>query len=200
MFLLELWMKLLILCGGLNDMPHPKYLIDTSVFIRREPHQIYEEECYPIHWKNFDKLVKNGTIISINKVKKELVDLSHDFYKEWVEENKDMFCPDFDSETTFYLKELSTLFPGWYKENESKADSLLIAFAKVKNLVLVTHETIKLDTKNDKKYSIPTVAYKIGAKCIVYDHSKIYCKDEGDFSFECICFNELVKREKLFEL
>lgn len=50
-------------------MPNPKYIVDSSVLIRREYNQIYAEECYPVHWENFDNLVHEGVIISIDKVK-----------------------------------------------------------------------------------------------------------------------------------
>lgn len=110
-----------------------------------------------------------------------------------------MFCLSYDSETQFVLKELSQLFPNWYKFNENKADASLIGYAKAKNLILVNQETINLNATNDKKYKINTVAYFCGAKCTVYGQNDIYCKDENNISFECICFNELVKREKLYE-
>lgn len=50
-------------------MDNAKYVVDTSVCIRRSHQEEYEEEAFPMHWKNFDSLVKEGVIISIDKVK-----------------------------------------------------------------------------------------------------------------------------------
>ena len=97
-----------------------------------------------------------------------------------------------------YLNELSTKFPDWYQENQNKADYFLIAYAKVKNLVLVTQEDINRDG-SEKNYKIYTVCYFLGARCIPPDNTQIFCLDENNYDFECICFNELVKRERLYD-
>ena len=56
-------------------MHSPKYVVDTNVILARNTHREYDETVFPIHWKNFDKLVDDGTIISIEPVKKEIEDL-----------------------------------------------------------------------------------------------------------------------------
>ena len=179
-------------------MDNAKYIVDTNVFIRRSPQEEYEEEAFPIHWKNFDKLVKEGVIISIDKVKEELTEKGDEFFLDWTKENEHMFYPNFDSDTTPYLTELSSRFSGWYTQNCDKADYFLIAFAKIKELTLVTQEKMNLNTTEEKNYKIPTVCHKIGAKCIMKDWKFEY--DESvDYDFECIDFVELVKRERLFD-
>ena len=162
------------------------------------PHEEYDEEAFPNHWKNFDKLVQKGVIVSIDKVKEELTKNGDEFFLEWTKKYGDNFYPNFDLDIAPYLTELSSIFPKWYNQNKNKADYYLIAFAKVKKLTLVTQEKMNLDASSDKTYKIPTVCHKIGAKCTLKGCSVEY--DENmDYEFECIDFVELVKREKLYD-
>jgi len=178
-------------------LDNAKYIVDTNVYIRRSPQEEYEEEAFPIHWKNFDRLFKEGVIVSIDKVKEELNNKGDAFFLEWTKENEDNFYPNFDSETTPYLRKLSTIFPGWYNQNKEKADYFLIAFAKVKELTLVTQEKMNIDADKEKNYRIPTVCHKIGAKCTLKS-CKLEYDESIDYDFECIDFVELVKRERLY--
>lgn len=179
-------------------MDNAKYVVDTCLLIRRSPQEEYEEEAFPIHWKNFDMLVKEGVIVSIDKVKEELTEKGDEFFLDWTKENEIMFYPNFDSDTTPFLTDLSRKFPDWYNKNQDKADYFIIAFAKVKGLTLVTQEVMNLDSQKEKRYKIPTVCHKIGGKCIMKSCEFEY--DENiDYEFECISFNELIKRERLFD-
>ncbi len=179
-------------------MDNAKYVVDTSVCIRRSHQEEYEEEAFPMHWKNFDSLVKEGVIISIDKVKDELIFKGDSFFLNWTKENEHMFYPNFDPETTPCLTRLSSRFPEWYNKNQDKADYYIIAFAKVKGLTLVTQEKMNFNSPNEKNYKIPTVCHRIGAKCIMKDWEFEY--DETIvYDFECISFNELVKRERLYD-
>lgn len=180
-------------------MKNAKYIVDSSVFVRKEPFKRYDKECYPKHWANFDKLVDKGIIVSIDKVKDEITDKGYTFHKEWVKKHKKMFYPTIDNEIAPYLNKLSIKFPNWYGKNEKKADYYLVAHAKVKNLVLVTQEGINLNA-SEENYKIHTVCYKLGARCIPPETNKnhIFCQNKEKIDFECVSFNELVKREKLY--
>lgn len=174
-----------------------KYVVDTSVILRRAPHQYYDEESFPIHWSNFDKLIECGDIISTDLVKNELLK-KDDNLKDWVEKYNYMF-KELDSNVVFVLNELSNMFKGWYEFNSKKyaADPEVIAMAKAYNLVLVTQESYNGNAKSEKNFKIPTICEKIGAQCIINDMHNSYVHNKENFDFECICFSELIKREQL---
>lgn len=181
-------------------MGKAKYVVDSSLLLRRNPQEEYEEEAYPRHWQNFDKLVEQGIIVSILEVKKELTKKSHMEYIEWINSHVYMF-ESLDNESSQYLGELSNKYPEWFEENNRKgsiADAPIIAYSKIHNLVLVTQEVYNYseDTKQ-KNYKIPTICSFIGGKCFMKSCDINYTDDQ-EFDFECICFNELVKREKLY--
>ena len=176
-------------------MDNAKYIVDTSVLIRRSLQEEYDEEAFPFHWKNFDKLVQEGVIVSLNEVKEELIKKGDKFFLDWTEENANMFYSSFDSDTAEDISKLYSMFPAWYEENEEKADLYIVAFAKSKGLTLITQEAMNLNAKKDENFKIPTVCHKIGAKCIMKSSNLEY--DEGDYAFECIDFVELIKREGL---
>lgn len=178
-------------------MDNAKYIIDSSVFIRRSLEEEYDEEAFPFHWKNFDMLVREGVIVFIGEVKEELITNEDDFFLDWTIENQHMFYSFDDSDTIPFLLELYSMFPNWYEENEDKADLYLVAFAKSKGLTLVTQESMNLNAEKDENYKIPTVCHKMGAKCIMKSSDIDY--EDRDYDFECIDFVELAKRERLYD-
>lgn len=56
-------------------MHSPKYLVDTNVILARTNYRDYDEMVFPKYWKNFDKLVNEGIIISTISVSNEIKDL-----------------------------------------------------------------------------------------------------------------------------
>lgn len=55
-------------------MSKPLYLVDTNVFIRLEPGDLYDKDCFPNPYNLFINLIEEGKIISLDKVKEELQD------------------------------------------------------------------------------------------------------------------------------
>lgn len=53
-------------------MHSPKYLVDTNVILARTNYRDYDEMVFPKYWKNFDKLVNEGIIISTISVSNEI--------------------------------------------------------------------------------------------------------------------------------
>lgn len=185
-------------------MESPKYLVDTSTIMCRQPKEDYEYKAFPTHWFNFDKLIENGKLISLDKVRDEILEKTEDnFYVKWVDKYEYMFKQSIDSDVSSCLNELSLKFPDWYNVNDEKADKYLIAYAKVKGLVLVTQEKYNYNgdanhKTKERNFKIPTLSDFIGAKCVMNSCSKIYDYNK-DYDFECISFNELVKRELLYK-
>lgn len=182
-------------------MYSPKYLVDTNVILARANYRNYDEIVFPIYWKNFDKLVNNGIIISTTSVSKEIKDLVKrqevdDQILTWANNNSHMFKFPMDEKYTDETKNIKNKLPGWYRRNRKKADWDLVVFAKAYNLILVTQETPNFTKKKQKEYKIPTACKKLGAycRCGIEVTSNI---DPTQTSFQCINFVELARREKL---
>ncbi|WP_297981606.1 DUF4411 family protein [uncultured Methanobrevibacter sp.] len=182
-------------------MLNTKYLVDSSLLIRREEFEEYEIDAFPTHWYNFDRLVECGVISSLNEVRDEITLKGYDYFNNWVKQY-DFLFKNLDKSSLNYLNEvLSYSFPNWIKKLESEdklADAYLIAYAKVHNITLVTQEVYNLthNTK-EKNYKIPTICELIGGKCVMKSCDTNY--KYKNFDFECICFNELIKREHLYK-
>lgn len=181
-------------------MENAKYVVDSSMLLRRRPRDRYDEVSFPTHWRNFDKLVEQGIAVSILEVKEELIDRGYDDYKVWVENHLDIFKP-LDVNSVSLMNHINSNYPDLYEENNKKksiADIPLVAFAKTHNLVLVTQESYNYDSNTkEKNYRIPTLCELEGAKCVVENCKTDY--SNVDYDFECIDFVELVKRERLFD-
>ena len=183
-------------------MSSPKYLVDANVILSRTNHREYDESLFPIYWGNFDKLVDEGTIISLLSVKNEIENVVgrqevNDEILNWVEDHSQMFKlpPDerYTNETIYVKHKLQ----GWYRKNQRKCDTDLVVFAKAYNLTLVTQETPNFNATKQGQYKMPTACKELGAYCrcglleVTYDVGPIQAP------FHCINFVELVRREKL---
>lgn len=188
-------------------MHSPKYVVDTNVILARNTHREYDETVFPIHWKNFDKLVDDGTIISIEPVKKEIEDLveKNTYNKEiltWVKNHSQMFKLPKDNKYMEETINIKNKLPGYfeYYEKQSKADAYLVVYAKAYNLILVTQEmpnTAEPKPNKFKKLKIPTACKKLGGyyRCGLMEVTSDI--DPNQTSFQCINFVEFAKREKL---
>ena len=184
-------------------MHSPKYLVDTNVILARTSHRDYDEIVFPKYWKNFDRLVNDGIIISTTSVLDEIKDLVGrkevgEEILSWVNDNSYMFKLPIDDKYTKETKNIKRELPGWYERNRTKADWNLVVYAKAYNLILVTQETPNFDVKKPKSYKIPMACKKLGAycRCGLEVTSSI---DPSQTSFQCINFVELARREKLGE-
>ena len=187
-------------------MYSPKYVVDTNVILARNNHREYDETVFPVHWKNFDKLVDDGIIISIKTVEKEIKDLvEKNIYNEeiltWVKNHSQMFKLPKDNKYMEETKNIKNELPGYfeYYEKKSKADAHLVVYAKAYNLILVTQETPNKKEPKPTKFKnlkIPTACNKLGGyyRCGLDVTSDI---NPNQTSFQCINFVELAKREKL---
>ena len=182
-------------------MHSPKYLVDTNVILARTNYRDYDEMVFPKYWKNFDKLVNEGIIISTISVSNEIKDLVErnevdDKILIWVKNNSHMFKLPSDSKYTAETKNIKRELPGWYQRNKFYADWDLVFYAKAYNLILVTQEKPNFNKKKPKDYKIPTACKRLGAycRCGIEVTSDI---DPSQTPFQCINFVELARREKL---
>jgi hypothetical protein len=162
---------------------------------------MYEFESFPIHWRNFDRLIDKGKIIAPPVVKNEILTKKHDELDEWCDKYNKMFEP-MDDNISKELSFLEETFYDWYHYyDDSKddwADPHLIAYAKAYNAVLVTQEKCNFKATKQHNYKIPTICAKLGAYCHI---DKNITKNTSPYTpFQCINFFELIKREKLYEM
>lgn len=146
-------------------MAHSVFLIDANILIQSSQ-KYYAFDIAPGFWESLIVSAKEGKIISIDKVFREIDDHRHeDDLKKWV---KDDFRFAFKSTET---KEVLTCYPsvienaannpqysGFAKAEFAdfeRADAWLIAYAKTHGCVLVTDETYDPNIK--RRVKIPNV-------------------------------------------
>lgn len=180
-------------------MKDVKYLIDTNVFLGFHEGAEYDKDCFPTHYKNFLKLLDDGTAISIDKVKDELDD---EFYSM---EYGDIFKESINNDIAETYNTLRAKIPDYFDtmtlENPFDADQYMLTYAYHYNLCIVTQDeylsTSKINPKI-KHYNIPTICELLGATPIDNKDKK---DNIGEYKsgFGCICLTELVRLEELMK-
>lgn len=176
-----------------------KYVVDTSVIMRRSQYEAYDIGSFPHQWKNFDEKVEEGLLVSTPLVYNEIENNNKELIP-WADEHIKMF-EKIDENVIDEAKFLSKKFKEWYNNPKNKyipwADPQLIAFAKAHNIVLVTQEAWNNEPKTKEiNYKIPTICSKIGAYCHIGSEQSTIV--DINTPFQCIDFVELIKREKLY--
>lgn len=140
-----------------------KYLLDTNCFIEAK-NRFYGFDFCPGYWDWLMQSKKSGLIFSIKQVKDEL-NVGKDDLADWAKDNSDLFL-EIEEDESNSLKEISKWVNNvGYKASVvddflRKADFFLCAYAKSRNLILVT---LEIDRTSMKKVPIPNVcnAFKI---------------------------------------
>lgn len=152
-----------------------KFILDSNFFIQAH-RSIYPLDVVQSFWLKVKNLSQNGTIVSIDKVRKEIFDKSshEDELRQWCTLNlpSDFFM-NTDSVLNNYI-----LIVNWtnsmshhYTSNAIQefleadlADPWLIAFAMSNNWTIVTYEKSEPGRKN--KIKIPEVCNQFNVKYI----------------------------------
>jgi hypothetical protein len=150
---------------------HSTYALDANVFI--EAHRrYYAFDLCPGFWESLIWHHEAGRIWSIDRVKDEL-ERGNDHLAQWVgrEMPEGCFASTDDNEVVnWYSKMVAWVqgepqfVPEAKAEFAQKADAWLIAYAKAKGLVLVTHEIISKEIK--RKVPIPNVCQKFNVEFV----------------------------------
>lgn len=140
------------------------YLLDANIFIEAS-RRYYSCDIVPAFWEVLIELAKEGRVLSIDRVKAEL-ERGDDSLAEWVTNH---FNNWFD--TTVHTEILSTYgqIMAWVSgqaqfidsaksEFARGADGWLVAYAKVHNCVIVTHEQYSPMAR--KTVPIPNVCHQ----------------------------------------
>ncbi|WP_268846881.1 DUF4411 family protein [Flavobacterium aestivum] len=138
-----------------------KYLLDSNIFI--QAHRMhYPFDVVPGFWNKLVDLSNRGIIVSIDKVKKELCDISTpDTLSNWC---MDDFNGDFFIDTSSCIDKYSEIalwvhsHPNYIQNAKDEflitdlADPWLIAYAMKNNCTIVTHE---ISSNSIKRVKIP---------------------------------------------
>ena len=139
----------------------PSYVLDANVFIEAA-RRYYAFDLAPKFWDSLIRHAVNGQIQSIDRIKKEL-ERGNDELAKWV---KNHFTHGFASTDEPDVLSVFTEIMNWVNnENQfleiakadfaSGPDGWLVAYAKVKGCLVVTHEALAPDAK--RKVPIPNV-------------------------------------------
>lgn len=144
-----------------------QYVLDANIFIQAH-RSTYPLDVVPSFWNKIKALAEAETIVSIDKVKKELYK-NEDELKDWCMGNlPDGFFKASDQTITTYTDIIHwAVEQSHYKQHAvdefltaEVADAWLIAYAKQEELTLVTQEVPRPNSK--KKIMIPDVCNDFG--------------------------------------
>ena len=147
-----------------------KYLLDSNVFI--QAHRMYYPfDVVPNFWNKLEELSDRELIISIDKVKKELCDISRpDELSTWCNDkmNGGFFvdttpCVDKYGEIALWTYSHTQFIQNAKDEflKTDLADPWLIAYAMKNNCIIVTHETSNPNAKKRIKIPEPCIHFGI---------------------------------------
>ena len=154
------------------------YIFDSSSFIT--PYRFYyATDIAPSFWEQLERLIANGTVCTIDKVKKEITRID-DELSRWFKENfsrsvrytrktnTDNLFLFGDDEFNTYQEVVKWAESSGYKrvaietfKDNSKADAFLIAFCKAHDLTLVTEEIF---SSKKNRIPIPNACGSLGVK------------------------------------
>lgn len=137
------------------------YALDANVFIEAS-HRYYAFDIAPAFWEALVENAKKGNIVTIDRVKQE-IERGHDSLSLWMKNN---FCHWCDSTNDEDIVNIYGDIMKWVEKQKQffdkakydfawGADGWLIAYAKAKRAVVVTHEEYNSDIK--KRVPIPNV-------------------------------------------
>ena len=141
------------------------YVLDSSSF-RVCGH--YFPSRFPTFWDEFNALIRDGGIISVREVRKELDHIVHrQHLREWVDGNKSIFLLPDQQETQFVaeifaVQHFQQLIGSRQRlAGGPAADPFVIASARIRNACVVTEESLKPHAAK-----IPNVCDHFGIDCI----------------------------------
>lgn len=126
----------------------PIYLLDANVFIEAKNHY-YAFDIAPIFWANLIEYAAKGRIQSIDRVKKQLEGYG-DALSDWIGDGNmaEAFMDSEQEDVIARYQEIinsvqsdTQLFDAAKATFANDPDGWLVAYAKAKNCIVVTHET-----------------------------------------------------------
>jgi hypothetical protein len=152
----------------------PTYLLDANVFIEAK-RRYYAFDICPGFWDALVVHAENSTVKSIDRIKTIELQAGHvdDELKEWantiipaeffaISNEEDVLLRY--AEVMAWVENQPRFVPFAKAEFAQSVDGWLIAFAKAKGLILVTHEERRPESKT--KVKIPDVCDAVGVQCV----------------------------------
>ena len=142
-----------------------KFCLDTSVFINGW-WKHYRIDVFPSFWKELDRLIQQGVVISCEEVYEELKRQKDELFR-WAKKRKTVF--EKPSEDTFHqLAELMNAYPNYAAASgtTNSADPWVIAHAKLARATVVTYEEAALKMRDTKPPKIPNICDDLGMRCL----------------------------------
>jgi len=148
----------------------PTYVLDANVLIEAARHY-YAFDLAPRFWESLVSHADDGRIQSIDKVKAEL-ERGKNGLAEWVKRDFDgAFASTDDTDVIQVFSEIMTWVNGQDQFSNAAeaafaggADGWLVAYAKMKGYVVVTHEVLAPDVR--RKVPIPNVCKEFDVEYI----------------------------------
>jgi len=146
------------------------FLLDSNVFIEAK-RRYYAFDIVPGFWTNLVQHADSGQLMSIDRVKHELElgqdELSHwvkhDFANGFASTNQSSVIGNYTDIIEWVNAEIQFLDAA--KSDFARgADGWLVAYAKDRGYILVTHEQFNQDIK--RKVPIPNVCQQFGVTCV----------------------------------
>jgi len=142
------------------------YVLDANVFIEAA-RRYYAFDLAPKFWLSLIDNANEGIVISIDRVQKELVKgkdelanwAKQDFHGAFVLSDEDDITQSY-REIMNWVEDQNQFLDAAKTDFANSADGWLIAYAKVKEYTVVTHEVLAPDVK--KKVPIPNVCQQFG--------------------------------------
>jgi len=145
-----------------------QFVLDTNVLV--EAHRrYYAFDIAPCFWRVLLELAKRGHVVSIDRVKQELINSGReDALNKWAHSEFDQWFVSTENEEVFeayrqlidWSIEEAQYFDYAKTEFATVADSWVVAFAKTYNFIVVTQEQYSRDAR--KRILIPNACRAMG--------------------------------------
>ena len=142
------------------------YSIDTNIFIDWWERR-YPIDVFPSVKKAIEELINQGKLFAPERVFEEINHVGSAPLKTWAKSHKQIFLPH-DVHLQEEANEIQFKYPDLIDNTTpfDEADRWIIALAKLKGWVVITHETsVKSKRKPDRNLYIPDVCNDMKIPC-----------------------------------
>ena len=154
----------------MNSMTYPQFVLDANVLITAK-NSYYAFDICPLFWDAIVDASENGRIVSIDRVRGELLAVNDDL-SQWVKMDATaMFVPSSESavQTAYsdivkWVQRNRQFTEGAKAEFASVADGWIAAYATVHSMTVVTLETF--DPNIRRRVKLPNVCRQFNVDCI----------------------------------
>jgi len=144
------------------------YVLDTNILIDAH-RRYYSFDIAPCFWRVLLELAKQGSVVSIDRVKQELIH-NNDLLSDWAVTHFDPWFKSTDDEEVLgaYRDIMNWSFEQDQYNNYAKvelaetADSWLVAYASANDCIVATHEVYSRNAKN--VIPIPNICKQFGVQ------------------------------------